>query len=233
MFNLAIAWKIRPDNPALGFARRAETERERFLSIEEIGRLAHALDVATDQRMADLIRLAMLTGARIGECRHAQFDQFNLDLAIWTKQAAHTKQRRTHRVPISPAAVKLISRRRALTPARCPWLFPGDARDEQGNVKPVQDIRRFWASIRNAADLPGVRVHDLRHTFASLLVSGGASLEMIGKLLGHTQAKTTGRYAHLIDSPLRQGVNAVGVILSAKLKLVHSSDMPEARVQSQ
>lgn len=226
MFNLAIAWKIRPDNPALGFYRRAETERDRFLSMEEIGRLAQALDAAPDQRVADLIRLAMLTGARIGECRHARFDQFNLDLAIWTKQAAHTKQRRVHRVPISAAAVKLIRRRRADAPADCPWVFPGDARDELGQLKPLQDIRRFWASIRKAANLPDVCVHDLRHTFASLLVSSGASLEMIGKLLGHTQAKTTGRYAHLVDAPLRQGVNAVGDLLGTELKLVHSSEPP-------
>jgi site-specific recombinase XerD len=74
--------------------------------------------------------------------------------------------------------------------------------------------------MREVADIPDVRIHDLRHTFASLLVSGGASLEMIGKLLGHTQIGTTQRYAHLIESPLRAGVNAVGEMLRPQLTVV-------------
>ena len=78
--------------------------------------------------------------------------------------------------------------------------------------------------MQRAAQIEGVRIHDLRHTFASLLVSGGASLEMIGRLLGHTQMTTTQRYAHLMDTPLREGVNAVASIFSARPKLVHSSD---------
>jgi site-specific recombinase XerD len=75
---------------------------------------------------------------------------------------------------------------------------------------------------RPDADLPDVRIHDLRHTFTSLLVSGGASLEMIGKLLGHTQMQTTQRYAHLLDAPLRAGVDAVAEVLRPKPRLVES-----------
>ena len=157
----------------------------------------------------------MLTGARLGEARTATFDQFNLDLAIWTKQAAYTKQRRTHRVPISHEAVALIRLRRDAVPKGCPFLFPGDVEGQ-----PVIELKRFWARMRARAEIPDVRIHDLRHTFASLLVSGGASLEMIGKLLGHTQSGTTQRYAHLIESPLRAGVNAVGEMLKPRLRMV-------------
>ena len=88
----------------------------------------------------------------------------------------------------------------------------------------MQEIRRFWIGIQAEAKLPDVRIHDLRHTFASLLVSGGASLEMIGKLLGHTQMQTTQRYAHLMDSPLRDGVNAVANIFRPRPQLVHDTD---------
>ena len=80
-------------------------------------------------------------------------------------------------------------------------MFPGDA-----NGKPVQEIKRFWHDVRKQAKITDVRIHDLRHTFASLLVSGGMSLPMIGKLLGHTQVQTTQRYAHLFDDPLRVGL---------------------------
>jgi integrase len=215
MFTLAIQWRMRSDNPATGFRKRPETARERFLAFDEIGRLADALANDEDQRAAGIIRLCMLTGARLGEARTATFDQFNLDLAIWTKQAAYTKQRRTHRVPISHEAVALIRLRRDAVPKGCAFLFPGDVEGQ-----PVIELKRFWARMRATAEIPDVRIHDLRHTFASLLVSGGASLEMIGKLLGHTQAGTTQRYAHLIESPLRAGVNAVGEMLKPRLRVV-------------
>ena len=215
MFSLAVTWKMRTDNPATSFRKRPETARERFLSFEEIQRLADALCADLDQRAAGIIRLCMLTGARCGEARTATFDQFNLDLAIWTKQAAYTKQRRVHRVPISHEAVALIRLRGDAVPKGCPFLFPGDVHGQ-----PVVDLKRFWERMRVQAEIPDVRIHDLRHTFASLLVSGGASLEMIGRLLGHTQIGTTQRYAHLIDSPLRAGVNAVGEMLKPRLKVV-------------
>jgi integrase len=215
MFSLAVTWKMRTDNPATSFRKRSETARERFLSFDEIQRLADALCADADQRAAGIIRLCMLTGARCGEARTATFDQFNLDLAIWTKQAAYTKQRRVHRVPISHEAVALIRLRRDAAPKGCPFLFPGDVPGQ-----PVVDLKRFWERMRVQAEIPDVRIHDLRHTFAYLLVSGGASLEMIGRLLGHTQIGTTQRYAHLIDSPLRAGVNAVGEMLKPRLKVV-------------
>jgi integrase len=215
MFSLAVTWKMRTDNPATSFRKRPETARERFLSFEEIQRLADALCADPDQRAAGIIRLCMLTGARCGEARTATFDQFNLDLAIWTKQAAYTKQRRVHRVPISHEAVALIRLRGDAVPKGCPFLFPGDVPGQ-----PVVDLKRFWERMRVQAEIPDVRIHDLRHTFASLLVSGGASLEMIGRLLGHTQIGTTQRYAHLIDSPLRAGVNAVGELLKPRLRVL-------------
>lgn len=215
MFNLAIKWKMRADNPALDFHRRDEVERETFLSLPQIEALADYLGRVEDQRAAGIVRLCMLTGCRLGEARCARFDQFNLDLGIWTKQAAQTKQRKVHRLPISADTAALVRLRREAVPADCPWLFPGDVEGQ-----PVTEIRRFWRHLQEAIDLEGVRLHDLRHTFASLLVSGGASLEIIGKLLGHTQAKTTQRYAHLMDSPLRAGVDAVGGLLRPRLRLV-------------
>jgi integrase len=223
MFNLAIEWKMRGDNPAARFHRNVENEREYFLTLNEIDRIASIIDSHENQRAADLIRFLLLTGARLSEVRTARFEQFNLELAIWTKRAATTKQRKTHRLPISPDAVTLVRRRRDMVPPDCPWLFPGGI-----DGQPVREIRRFWNDVRKAAHLPELRIHDLRHTFASLLVSGGMTLPMIGKLLGHTQAKTTQRYAHLFDDPLRAGVSAVGKLLRPKLKLVPSEPAPEA-----
>jgi integrase len=147
----------------------------------------------------------MLTGARLGEVRQARFEQFNLEHMSWSKPPSMTKQRRD-----PPRADLGRDRRPSCASASCwcrkatPWLFPGDTPGQ-----PVQEVRRFWAQVQKQCGLQDVRIHDLRHTFASLLVSGGASLEMIGKLLGHSQMQTTLRYAHLMDSPLRAGVDAV------------------------
>jgi len=199
MFNLAIEWEWRGDNPAQKFYQRPENCRERFLSLAEIKRLAEALERAEDQRGAAVIRMCMLTGARVGEVRTARFEDFNLEFGSWSKPAATTKQRKIHRIPISADVAQLVRQRRSAVPSGCVWLFPGDTPGQ-----PVKEIRRFWLKMQKEAGIEGVRIHDLRHTFASLLVSGGASLEMIGRLLGHTQMTTTQRYAHLMDSPLRE-----------------------------
>jgi len=223
MFAYAVKWGWRADNPAMGFRRRMETPRERYLSQDEIARLAQALDAAEDGRAADIIRLCMLTGSRVGEVRQARFEDFNLEHLVWTKPAATTKQRRVHRVPISDEAAAIVRQRRAAVVSGAPWLFPGDVPGQ-----PVQEVRRFWRRIQTEVGIEDVRIHDLRHTFASLLVSGGASLEMIGKLLGHSQMQTTQRYAHLMDSPLRAGVGAVASAFRPKPRLVHTSETPDA-----
>lgn len=223
MFNLAIKpWGMRADNPAQGFVRNIENEREVFLTIEQIERLVAAMDRHPNQHAADLIRFILLTGARKGEARMARPDQFNLELGIWTKKASTTKQRKMHRVPLSNAAVAFLRTRLASLPADSEWLFPGKI-----NEKPIEDVRRFWTDIQKRAGLQGVRIHDLRHTFASLLASGGMSLPMIGKLLGHSSPRTTQRYAHLLDDPVRQGANKVGELLRPRLRLV-SGEQSEA-----
>lgn len=226
MFGLAVRWGMRADNPAAGFYRRLEVERDRFLSVDELGRLAAALAAAEDQRAASIIRLCMLTGARLGEVRQARFEQFDLHHLIWTKQAASTKQRRVHRLPISEDVAAIVRQRRAAVGTDSGWLFPGDALGADGAPKdqPVQDLRRFWRSVQAEAGLADVRVHDLRHSFASLLVSGGASLEMIGRLLGHTQARTTQRYAHLAEGPLRAGVDTVAAVLRPRPRVVSGDE---------
>lgn len=215
MFNLAVRWGVRTDNPASAFIRNFEPPRERFLDKREIDRLSAALSEHENQRFANIVRLLLLTGARRGEVLNARWEQFDLEGGVWTKPAATTKQRRLHRTPLSSATVQLLATIRAGVPAGCPWVFPGDAEG-----KPVQEIKRFWHDVRVKAGIADARIHDLRHTFASLLVSGGMTLPMIGKLLGHTQVQTTQRYAHLYDDPLRDGINVLGDMLRPKLRIV-------------
>lgn len=211
MFNLSVQWKMHSDNPVQGFHKRPENARERFLSFDEINRLSEALENSEDRRGVNVSRLCLLTGTCLGEVRHARFEHFNLELLTWFKPATTTKQKRTHRLPISAEVAELLRRQLELVPEDYPWLFPGD-----GTGKPIHEMRRYWQSILKQAEISDVRIHDLRHTFASLLVSGGASSEVIGRLLGHTQMSTTQHYAHLMETPLRDSINAVAEYVKQK-----------------
>lgn len=162
------------------------------------------LDAHSNQQAADIVRLCLLTGARSGEVMSATWDPFDLDAANWIKPSSHTKQKRVHRVPLSaPARQLLVS-----LPHRAGHFFPS-----HGKTGHITTIKKSWAEISRVAELDGVRVHDLRHSYASLLASGGESLLLIGQLLGHTQPQTTARYSHLLDDPLRQATERVGAVV--------------------
>jgi integrase len=177
--------------------RFPENRRDRWLSLEELTRLKDALDRHPSRRGARAIWLMVLTGARKNEVLQATWDQFDLDRGVWTKPAHTTKQKRVEHVPLSQAAQELLCE--IGRDASGPYVFPGDA-----HGKPLQEIKRVWDGVRRETSLQDVRLHDLRHTFASHLVSGGVSLFLVGRLLGHTQASTTERYSHLADEPLRE-----------------------------
>ena len=215
MFSLAIRWQIRPDNPAKGVERNPEERRYRYLSSDELRRLSDALTAYPNQVAANAIRLLVLTGARRGEVLAATWDQFDLDAGIWTKPSSHTKQKREHRVPLSAAARQLLTDMRAKAQRDeklSYYLFPGRLGDG-----PMVEIKTCWAALCRAAKIDSIRIHDLRHTYASILASAGQSLPVIGALLGHTQPGTTARYAHLFDDPLRAATDRVGDIFGGSV----------------
>jgi integrase len=223
MLSLAIKWEMRTDNPARGIERAQEHKRTRFLSGAEIARLSETLANHPEQESANVVRLLLLTGARRGEVLSARWEQFDLTVGVWTKPAATTKQNRDHRLPLSAPALQLLTEmkneadreneRRACHGMKpIPFLFPGK------DGRPLTTIKHFWTAVCKKADITGGRIHDLRHTHASILASLGLSLPIIGALLGHTQAATTARYAHLLDDPLRAATERVGAIVTGKPK---------------
>ena len=165
MFSLAIQWKLRSDNPAKGIGRNAEAKRKRYLSDDEIPRLRQALAEYPHQQSANAIRLLMLTGARRMEVLSATWDQVDLSRGARTKPNSATKDKREHTIPLSAPALELLSEMKA--EAKSEYLFPGRGVDH------LSDLKKPWAVIAKNAKLDGVRVHDLRHSFASILVSSG------------------------------------------------------------
>lgn len=210
MFALSIRWGWRADNPAKGVDRNQETRRTRYLSGQELGRLTAALAEHEDQQAANIIRLLLLTGARRGEVMAARWDQFELATGVWTKPGATTKQKTEHRVPLSaPARQLLAGLQAAAGDGASEYVFPG-----RGGKGYRVELKDDWAALCNAAGIAGARMHDLRHTYASVLASAGLSLPVIGALLGHSQPATTARYSHLFDDPLRAATERVGAIVT-------------------
>jgi integrase len=133
-----------------------------------------------DQQAANIIRLLLLTGARRGEVQAARWEQFDLTAGVWTKPGATTKQKTMHRVPLSGPARQLLASIYAEAADGAVYVFPGRSGGHR------VEFKRDWAAICTAAGIAGVRIHDLRHSYASILASAGLSLPIIGALLGHT-----------------------------------------------
>ncbi|MET0596732.1 MAG: tyrosine-type recombinase/integrase [Mesorhizobium sp.] len=191
-------------NPAQNWKRRHEVPRENYLSPAELERLFAALP---SNEVGDALRLAALTGARIGEVLAMGWDQLRDDDKVWLKPATTTKQRKSHLVPLVEAAQLIVARQPRRS--RGGFVF---SRAEDGRA--VASTWRSWHTALKRAELPKTtRVHDLRHSFASLMISGGASLAVVGAALGHSQPQTTQRYAHLSDATLREAMEKAANVI--------------------
>ena len=216
MFNMAEIWELRPDgsNPCRHIRRYREESRERFLSVEEFRRLGKVLDdVLVDgsesHSAVTAIRLLMLTGCRLSEILTLRWA--HVDLTAGELNLLDTKTG-GRAVPLAPAAIRLLAdlpRKRSN-----PWVIPGRKRGAH-----LVDLQPPWQRIRARAGLPGVRIQDLRHSFASRALALGESLPMIGKILGHTQIQTTARYAHLARDMVVTSVSRIGDSIEQDLGL--------------
>ncbi len=220
-------------NPATGIDRFKEVRRERFLSAEELARLGDAiregetngLAWATDETKptakhtprnartmldpyaAAAIRLLILTGARLREVLHARWDWIDFDRGM-----IHLPDSKTGQKPIYlSAAAQAVLASLARVEGN-PHVFPGEVKGE-----PRTDLKKPWAAITRAAGLEGLRIHDLRHSFASVGAGANLGLPVIGKLLGHSQPATTARYAHLDADPMRRAVETIGNSIAAAM----------------
>jgi integrase len=195
-------------NPCKGIERNHEEGRERFFSQTELAAISDAL-LEYRGAAGNCLRLIMLTGCRPSEAMRAGWSEFDEQPGHWIKPSTHVKQRRTHKVPLSPAVIELIERLRAER-GRSPWVFPGYVPG-----KPLASIEHVWRHVRKRTGLGAdARPYDLRHSFASIGAGGGLSLPVIGRLLGHTQSRTTQRYAHLADDPLREAATKIGAVIT-------------------
>jgi integrase len=202
-FNLAIRWEIPgvKTNPTkdVPLLNDQEGKKERYLSKEETEGLYGVLKDSDNALLQYIIPMLILTGARKMEVINARWEDFDLDRRQW--RIPITKAGRPRYVPLSSGVLHLL----ANVPHKegNPWVFPNPK-----TGKPYVSIFNSWNAARIAAGLADVRIHDLRHSFASFLVNAGRSLYEVQRILGHTQIKTTQRYAHLSQDTLLDAADA-------------------------
>ena len=201
-FALAMQWDtpgvVR--NPALGIKRPPiNNARNRYLTLVEALRLQRAVAASHNPQLKHIVGLLLLTGARVSELLHAEWRHVDIDRRAWLIPTSKTGKPRF--VPLSQAAIDIISALPKFD--RCPYLVPNPE-----TKQPFVSIKHSWQTARRDARLPGLRIHDLRHSAASFMINAGVDLYSVGSVLGHASTKTTERYAHLSNETLLAAVEA-------------------------
>ena len=233
-FNLAIDWGIIDKNPVHGVVHYEEHPRERYLSPEEITRLDDTLtlilgtdgdgNMAKQHPAAAAIKLIMVTGSRKSEVLSAEWYMFDLERGVWSKPFTHTKQKKTVHIPLSDEAVTLLKSMKEKAPAGARWLFPNAS-----HTGHIRDIKTFWMKLRDELELDSVRIHDLRHTYASILVQNNIDPTAIQTLLGHSKIDTTLRYMHRKVEHLRA---ATTVFQAEKSRAIKDDDYDLEKIRN-
>ena len=215
MMSLAEGWGLRPDrtNPCFHVERFKERKRERYLSAAELTRLAGAL--AESECEADelppavaALRLLLFTGARMSEILTLRWEHVDFERACLRLPDSKTGAKTVHLNAPALAVLAATMRHEGN-----PHVIVGAKRAAH-----LVTLAKPWRAIRERAGLPDLRIHDLRHSYASVGAGAGLGLPMIGALLGHRDAATTARYAHLADDPLRRANDAIGAWIEAAMK---------------
>jgi integrase len=234
-------------NPARGIERYPESQRERFLTVEELVRIGAAIRVAetigiawdVDEmsptakhvprknrrtiigpHAAAALRLLIFTGARLREILHLRWSHVDFERGLLLLPDSKTGRKT---IILNAPALAILSE----LPRVGAYVIAGDKTDA-----PRADLKRPWQLVARHAGLEGVRLHDLRHTYASVGAGSGLGLPIIGKLLGHADNRTTERYAHLDNDPLRKAANTIGATLSAAiLGQVQDEEAPPLNVR--
>jgi integrase len=218
IFNLSIQWETIgvTKNPTAGIPLLEENNKnERYLSAQEANVLIGALQSSENPMLQYIIPMLILTGARKNEVLKSRWEDFNFENRVW--RISVTKSGKARHVPISDGVIRLLQS----LPHTCDYVFANPK-----THKPFVSIFCSWNTARKSVGLEDVRIHDLRHSFASFLVNNGRSLYEVQRILGHTQIKTTQRYAHLSNDSLLAAANEISKAVPILLSVGVSNNDP-------
>jgi integrase len=217
MFTMSEKWGLRPDasNPCRHIERYAEVRRERFLSATELGKLGKTLAALDHSETVSpfalaAVRLLLFTGARASEVLGLTWTLVDLKAGSVRLPQSKTGPKTLFLNPPARAILAKLPRLKGN-----PFVVVGG---REGRPLTLSGLEQVWQVVRAKAGLEDVRLHDLRHSFASAAVAGGASLPMVGALLGHTTAETTKRYAHLAGDPLAAASKSIGRAIASAMR---------------
>ncbi|MYM75457.1 tyrosine-type recombinase/integrase [Duganella sp. FT134W] len=209
MFNVAIQWDILERSPTKSVKKfKEDSQKQRFLSPDEIGRLYQAMEAEDNKVAVNALKLLLLTGCRREEILKLKWDDVSLESGTLFLPDSKTGSRY---VQLNAAAIKLLEGIEHVSK----FVFPGH---HDGENKPLNNPRKCFTRLLTAAGIEHIRLHDLRHTHASILVNQGASLFVVQKALGHSNPITSQRYSHLSDKTLRDASETVSDLINRASK---------------
>ena len=204
--NLAVQWDYLEKNPLKNFELfMVDNQIENYLTDEQLQKLVAVLRTDKNRLVSSILMLLVSTGARVNEALTATWKNVSIENRVWKVDALRSKSGRSRSIPLNDSALWVIQQ--LDTQGKSEYLFPSPV-----TGKPQLSITRPWYRIRKLAGV-NIRIHDLRHGFASMLVSSGRSLYETQQILGHSDPKVTMRYAHLSSKALQEAANAGSVIV--------------------
>ena len=222
VLNLAVQWEMLEKNPLKGIELYlVDNQVENYLDAEQLDRLVEVLHTDKNRMVCLILMFLISTGARLNEALTATWKNVSVEGGVWKVDALISKNGRSRAVPLSESARFVLA---SLTSkGKSEYLFPSPV-----TGRPYTTISRAFWRILKVANVPRIRIHDLRHGFASLLVSGGRSLYEVQQILGHSDPKVTMRYAHLSARALQDAANAASVIVRKPVVVAAAEALPKA-----
>lgn len=205
--NLAIDWSMLDTNPAVRVPLFHEDNKmENYLNDAELERLLQVLRTDENRSVCQIVLFLLSTGARLNEALSAKWEQVDMERRVWRILASNAKSKKVRAVPLNDAALDILNQ--LDTQGEFEHLFINRQTGE-----PYTTISKVWGRLRSKAGLPHLRIHDLRHQYASFLVNSGQSLYTVQQILGHSDPSVTQRYAHLSTKALQEAANSASVAI--------------------
>ncbi len=208
ILNLAVDYGYLENNPASGVKQfNIDNRQERYLSEIELQRLLKVLQTDTNRTVCNIALLLLCTGQRLSSALMGRRVDIDREHRVWRIPASNSKSKKVHSVPLNDAALKILDN--LDTEGKHEYLFINHR-----TGKPYTTIHKVWNRLRNDAELSHLRLHDLRHSYASFLVNSGRTLYEVQQVLQHSDPKVSSRYAHLSTKTLQEAANTVSDIIS-------------------